>query len=87
MSKIKGLSYVTEGTEFCAFLGPHQFDCPFALTDYLIKYNGTELFDQLLEVLKDYGSRMIEQEQYEIMPELHQLFDDVDMMYRTGVIF
>lgn len=63
-----------------------EFDCIFKMTDYILKYRGTDDLDDIIEVIRGYGEAIIEEEQYELMPAITALYEEVVLIHKTGLI-
>lgn len=77
---------IARKTEFAAMVGKKNFfSCPWKMVDWVLKYRGTEDLDDVIYLVKDLGERMLENEEYELMDPIHELYDDLLFIQKTGV--
>lgn len=73
-------------TEFHATIGKDlYFNCPWKLTDWVLKYRGTDDLSDIIKLVRDFGERMIENEEYETIEPLHELYDSLMYTHKTGL--
>lgn len=73
-------------TEFAASIGKDlHFTCPWKLTDWVLEYRGTEDVSDVIDLVQSYGERMVENEEYELLEPVHELYDKLLYIQKTGL--